>query len=66
MPDLRSLPSVEHILQTKLGTEFIASYGRTLTLLAVRETLGEIRAAVTDATVKAIPDQKTILEQVQD
>lgn len=39
---LRSLPSVDQLLQT--GGELIATYGRPLTLKAVRQVLDDIRA----------------------
>ena len=44
MTTLRSLPSVERLLQTRTAAELIARYGRPLTLDALREELADIRA----------------------
>jgi len=38
MTILRNLPSVERLLQTRIAAEMIASFGRTLTLDALRFT----------------------------
>ena len=46
MTTLRSLPSVERLLQTRIAAELIARYGRPLTLDALREELAAIRARV--------------------
>ncbi len=43
MDSLRSLPSVEQLLQTPAVLELVASYGRPLTLDAVRQALEEAR-----------------------
>jgi L-seryl-tRNA(Ser) seleniumtransferase len=43
MPDLRSLPSVDQLLQTAPVVVLISSYGRPLTLEAVRLSLEEVR-----------------------
>jgi L-seryl-tRNA(Ser) seleniumtransferase len=42
--NLHGLPSVEHLLQTQLAAELIASYGRPSTLKAIRAVLDESRA----------------------
>ncbi len=42
--NLHGLPSVEHLLQTQLAAELIASYGRPSTLKAIRAVLDETRA----------------------
>jgi L-seryl-tRNA(Ser) seleniumtransferase len=41
--DLRSLPSVEKILQSQNTSSWIAEFGRSLTVAATRTTLDEIR-----------------------
>src|SRR5450759_1693030 len=43
MSELRQLPSVEQLLQTHQAAEYIAAYGRPLTLEALRLTLAELR-----------------------
>ena len=42
--NLYGLPSVEHLLQTQLAAELIASYGRPSTLKAIRAVLDDARA----------------------
>ena len=63
MNSLRSLPSVDQLLQTKPVTEMIYSFGRTLTLQAIRNTLDQIRQHHTDGS--AIPGEDEILENTQ-
>jgi L-seryl-tRNA(Ser) seleniumtransferase len=41
--DLRALPSVDQLMQTRQAAELIAVYGRPLTLEAIRATLAELR-----------------------
>ena len=43
MPDLRSLPSVDQLLQTSSARDWISTYGRPLTLTAIRHSLEEAR-----------------------
>ncbi len=43
MPELRSLPSVEQLLQTSAAKELIAAYGRPLSLEALRVVLDQAR-----------------------
>lgn len=43
MSDLRSLPSVDQVLQTHPAGRWIASYGRPLTVDAIRTALDEVR-----------------------
>jgi L-seryl-tRNA(Ser) seleniumtransferase len=43
MNDLRSLPSVEQLLQSTGGSIWLAEYGRPLTLQAIRGVLEEVR-----------------------
>ena len=74
MPDLRSLPSVERLLQTQPASEMIAAYGRPLTLQAIRSVLDEVRARVSNGgepTVRlsahgeALPDREGLLESAR-
>ena len=46
MNDLRALPSVDQLLQSGQVAEWIDSYGRPLTLDALRESLAAARAGV--------------------
>ena len=58
--NLRELPSVEQLLQTRSAAELIASFGRPLTLRAVRSALDEARKQ--NAKKKIIlPDRNTLL-----
>ena len=61
MSDLRSLPSVDQLLQTRRVREWVAHYGRSLTLKAIRTTLDDVRAHF--AEQGAIPDQEALLER---
>ncbi|HBG74220.1 MAG: L-seryl-tRNA(Sec) selenium transferase [Chloroflexi bacterium GWB2_49_20] len=65
MTELRSLPSVEKLLQTKQVAQLITKYGRPLILHAIRETLGGIRINYAPQAEKTIPERTTILEQVK-
>jgi L-seryl-tRNA(Ser) seleniumtransferase len=44
MNSLRSLPSIEQLLQTKRAAHLLGTYGRPLTLDALRQTLDDARA----------------------
>jgi len=61
MTDLRALPSVDKLLKTHSAAELIASYGRPLTLDALRVTLDEIREEYTSKKQDEIPPVETIL-----
>jgi L-seryl-tRNA(Ser) seleniumtransferase len=61
--NLRGLPSVEQLLQTQLAAKFIASYGRPLTLQAIRSTLDEVRKRVSKNEEAALPDREILLNQ---
>jgi L-seryl-tRNA(Ser) seleniumtransferase len=62
MTDLRSLPSVDQLLQTEEVNQWISSYGRPLTLDAIRSVLDKVRLGYTEAST--IPDRESLLEQV--
>ncbi len=61
MPDLRSLPAVDQLLQAGPAPEWIATYGRPLTLQALRTALEEIRSEF--ATGAAVPGTVEILHR---
>ena len=62
MTDLRSLPSVDQLLQTEEVNQWISSYGRPLTLDAIRSVLDNVRLGYAEAST--IPDRESLLEQV--
>ena len=62
MTDLRSLPSVDQLLQTEEVIQWISSYGRPLTLDAIRSVLDKVRLRYAEAST--IPDRESLLEQV--
>ena len=62
MSDLRSIPSVDFLLQTQQGVEYIALFGRPLTLNAIRVTLDEVRRRYAKNPV--IPTNEKLLELV--
>lgn len=63
MTDLRSLPSVEQLLQTRRAADLIATYGRPLTLDAIRATMEGLRARLKSAPAGGGPDQEAILAE---
>ena len=63
MNDLRALPSVDQLMQTRQAAELIAAYGRPLTLEAIRSTLAELRLDYKEETT--IPLRPGILNLVQ-
>jgi len=65
MTTLRNLPSVESLLQTHTAAEIIASYGRTLTLKALRFTLDDARTRFKSGQISALPSMDLILSQAE-
>lgn len=64
MSDLRGLPAVDAILQTRPAAELISRYGRPLTLEAIRVVLAEVRArSLAGAT---LPQTPMILQMISD
>lgn len=65
---LRTLPSVERLLQTQQAAVLVAAYGRPQTLEAIRVTLDELRMGWKNEAAappqKNPPGQKEILDQV--
>ncbi|MBN1148367.1 MAG: L-seryl-tRNA(Sec) selenium transferase [Anaerolineales bacterium] len=62
MNSLRDLPSVDQLLQTPQAQEWIAAYGRPLTVEAVRRALDEVRARYSQDA--SIPDLQALLARV--
>jgi L-seryl-tRNA(Ser) seleniumtransferase len=65
MDDLRNLPSVEQLLQTKLAAELIAGFGRPLTLEAIRSILDRIRRERSEGSRNDIPAHEILLENAR-
>ncbi|GAP17867.1 L-seryl-tRNA(Sec) selenium transferase [Levilinea saccharolytica] len=63
MSDLRELPSVDQLLQTRTAAELVAGYGRGLTLRAIRETLAQVR--IEFQAGGTIPQGTLLLERVR-
>ena len=61
MTDLRSLPSVDKLLQTHTAAELISEYGRSLVLEAFRTVLDEARTAYLAKDSKPVPPAETLL-----
>jgi len=59
--NLRGLPSVEQLLQTQLAAEFIARYGRPLTINAIRDAMEEVRKNASKRSKATVPDRETLL-----
>ncbi|MEW6405886.1 MAG: L-seryl-tRNA(Sec) selenium transferase [Chloroflexota bacterium] len=64
MSDLRSLPSVDKLVNTSRGSAWVADYGRSLTVNAIRATLDEVRAAYRPG--ESLPRQDELLNKVAD
>jgi L-seryl-tRNA(Ser) seleniumtransferase len=62
--NLRSLPSVDHILRTRAAAEMVAEYGRPLTLDAIRFVLEGLRTVVISGDT--IPNRDNILDLVKE
>lgn len=58
---LRDLPSVDSLLRSRAAAEMVASYGRPLTLAALRRTLDEIRAQAEHLTT--LPGREEIWQR---
>lgn len=62
MTSLRDLPSVDQLLQSEPAQDWLAHFGRPLTVSAIRHTLDQARAAF--ASGEPLPDTIKILAQV--
>ncbi len=65
MTTLRSLPSVEQILQTETAAHLIARFGRPLTLDAIRFVLDDTRARFKSGLITALPLIDMLLAQAE-
>ncbi|MBL7164819.1 MAG: L-seryl-tRNA(Sec) selenium transferase [Anaerolineales bacterium] len=64
MSDLRNLPSVDKLVNTHQGSEWIANFGRPLTIDAIRSMLDDVR---TDhKSGGSLPSQAVLLDKVLD
>ena len=65
MPDLSKLPSIDHLLQHAGMEPMLDTYGRPLSIHAMRAVLDDIRqAALTKET--PLPDESDIILQIRD
>ncbi|MBI3737480.1 MAG: L-seryl-tRNA(Sec) selenium transferase [Chloroflexi bacterium] len=62
---LQNIPSVEQLLQTKRAMDLIATYGRPLTLDALRSTLDETRARIKSGLQSVAPETDLILSHAE-
>jgi L-seryl-tRNA(Ser) seleniumtransferase len=65
MTSLRSLPSVESLLQTRIAAELIAAHGRPLTLDAFRAELDSIRLQFKTDPELTLPTMEEILASAE-
>jgi L-seryl-tRNA(Ser) seleniumtransferase len=65
MTTLRNLPSIEQLLQTEATAQFIARFGRPLTLDALRQILDDIRARFKLNPEAGVPSTESILTQAE-
>ena len=65
MSNLQAIPSVDQLLQTQSALDFIAVYGRPLTLNALRSALDEIRARLIADPQAAAPKNDRILADAE-
>ena len=63
MSNLKSLPSVDQLLNTSKVSDLVESFGRPLTLQAIRTTLLEVRESFSEK--KIIPDQETLIARTE-
>jgi L-seryl-tRNA(Ser) seleniumtransferase len=61
--NLRGLPSVEQLLQTRQAAELIKSNGRPLTLQALRSSLEEVREGFSNSEGIPLPGRVEILDR---
>lgn len=61
MSDLQKLPSISDLLQSEAGERLIATYGRPLTLQAMRSAVEEVRQHY--PFERSIPEQEALIER---
>jgi L-seryl-tRNA(Ser) seleniumtransferase len=62
--NLRSVPSVDHLLQAAPGSALVANYGHPLTLQAIRTVLEETRVAIRGG--KPLPSEASLYSEIQE
>ncbi|MBC8504551.1 MAG: L-seryl-tRNA(Sec) selenium transferase [Anaerolineales bacterium] len=62
MSDLRHLPSVDKLIQSSTGIDWIAEFGRPLAIDAIRVTLDDLRAGFNDGV--PLPSQSDLLQMI--
>jgi L-seryl-tRNA(Ser) seleniumtransferase len=65
MINLQTIPSIEQLLQIPKTKDLVSTYGRPLTLDALRVTLEEVRARLKRNPDSAAPDHESILSEAQ-
>jgi L-seryl-tRNA(Ser) seleniumtransferase len=65
MTSLRDLPSIEQLLHASQAAHLLDSYGRPLTLDALRSTLDEVRARFKKKPETGLPSMDVILAQAE-
>lgn len=60
--NLQKLPSVESLLQTQLAAGLIKSYGRPLTLQAIRSVLEDVRSGFSKSKGVPLPGREELLD----
>ncbi|OGO37052.1 MAG: L-seryl-tRNA(Sec) selenium transferase [Chloroflexi bacterium RBG_16_57_11] len=63
MTGLRDLPSVDQMLQTSQSQEWIACFGRPLTVEAIRSTLNDARAQFAERA--SLPEREALLQSIE-
>ena len=63
MSNLKSLPSVDQLLNTNTVSDLFVSFGRPLTLQAIRTTLQEVRESFPEKEI--IPDQEKLIARIE-
>jgi L-seryl-tRNA(Ser) seleniumtransferase len=63
MSELRNIPAVDALLQTRQAAGLVAEFGRPLTLEALRAVLAELRAKFKEG--ETLPDRTIILQEAR-
>ena len=62
MTNLRNLPSVEQLLQTRTAAELISQHGRPLVLEAIRSALEKVREGSRKGVDTTLPGRDRLLD----
>ena len=63
MSHLKDLPSVDHLLNSDTANELVNTFGRLLTLEAIRSTLNEVRTKFPETAT--IPNTNSLFDKIQ-